>query len=209
MSNNKGFRSLVWIVSGPSGSGKTTLCEALLKDPFWRKRIVRSVSYTTRPLRPGEKEGRDYVCVPPEKFRRLRAQGAFLESEKIFGFYYATPKKAVREAAAAQKDLLLSVDVKGAQSVRSFFKKDAVSIFILPPHLGALSERLVKRSTEDKKDIAKRLKRVKIELSRMKDYDYIVVNDEFQEALNKLKSILTATRCEGDYVLHSVRKSYR
>ena len=209
MSNKKPLRHWVWIVSGPSGSGKTTLCEALLKDPALKKKIVKSVSYTTRPLRPGEREGRDYVHVSGRKFRELLARGEFLEHEKIFGSYYGTPRKAVREAAKAGKDLLLCVDVKGAATVRRFFKKESASIFVLPPHLGVLSERLQKRSTESKKDIAKRLRRVKIELSHRKDYDYVVVNDDLKEALKKLKSIVIAKRCEEGHVLHSVRKSYR
>jgi guanylate kinase len=192
MSNKapKAFR--VWIVSGPSGSGKTTLCEALLKDVFWKKRLTKSVSVTTRPRRAGEVNGEDYCFITPQAFvAGLKGRG-FLEYERIYGFYYGTPKKAVRDAQRAGKDLLLCIDVKGAQTLRRVFKKQAVSVFILPPHIKTLSERLKKRSTEGKKDIEKRLKRVKIELSLASQYDYCIVNDDFQDALKKIKAVFLA-----------------
>ncbi|HAJ57663.1 MAG TPA: guanylate kinase [Candidatus Omnitrophica bacterium] len=205
--SNRALRAFrVWIISGPSGSGKTTLTDALLKDAYWKPRLVKSVSYTTRPKRPGEVEGRDYVHIGHKDFLRLLKQRAFLEHEEIFGASYGTPKKAVEDAKKAGRDLLLCIDVKGARRVRRFFGKSAVSVFILPPHLEALNERLVKRSTESKKDIEKRLKRVKIELSLAKEYDYVVVNDDLREALKKIKAILLAKSCEGDYVLRTVGK---
>ncbi len=198
-----------WIISGPSGSGKTTLCEALLKDAFWRKRLVKSVSYTTRPLRCGEKEGRDYRHITEKRFLKLKEDGGFYESETIFGFYYGTPKKAFLDADKEGKDLLLSIDVKGARSLRNALGQKAVSIFVLPPEPKVLRQRLWRRSTEGKKDIENRLRRVKIELSFMKEYDYIVVNDDLKVALAKLKSILTAKQCEGAYVLRTIGKAYR
>jgi guanylate kinase len=197
MSNSQKKEFRVWIISGPSGSGKTTLTDALLKNDRWRSRLIRSVSYTTRLKRAGEVEGKDYTHVTPGRFRGLLKQGAFLEHEQIFGSYYGTPKKAVQDAKKAGRDLVLCIDVKGARKVRQFFGKNAVSIFILPPHVDALSERLKKRSTENKKDIEMRLKRVKIELSLAREYDYIVVNDDFSEALKKIKAILVAKSCEA------------
>ena len=196
--SNKVKRSFrAWIVSGPSGSGKTTLCEALLEDPFWGKRLLKTVSYTTRSLRPGERQGRDYRLVSKERFLVLKQQGALLESEKIFGAYYGTPKKDVWQAKRQGKDLLLCIDVKGARTVRRFFKKEATSIFILAPKEEVLLKRLKKRSTEDRDQIVRRLRRVKSEMGHAKEYDYVVVNDDFNEALNKIKSILTAKTCEG------------
>ncbi|MGE5279194.1 MAG: guanylate kinase [Deltaproteobacteria bacterium] len=180
----------MWIVSGPSGSGKTTLCEALLREKTWRRRLMRSVSCTTRRLRRGERAGRDYVPMAEKEFLRLRARGGFLESEKIFGSYYGTPRRALEEAARAGKDLLLCIDVKGARNVRRKLKKDVVSIFVVPPSIEVLMERLSRRATEGKKEIVKRLKRVKIELAYARFYDYILVNGEFREALRRLKSIL-------------------
>ena len=207
--SNKPKRSFrAWIVSGPSGSGKTSLCEALLKDPFWGQKLLKTVSYTTRALRPGEREGRDYRSISKERFLVLKKQGALLESEKIFGAYYGTPKKDVTLARRQGKDLLMCIDVKGARTVRRFFKEEAASIFILAPKEEILSKRLKKRSTEGRAQINHRLRRVKSEMRRMKEYDYVVVNDDFNEALGKIKSILTAKTCEGTYVVRSIRKAY-
>jgi len=191
---------LVWIVSGPSGSGKTTLCEALLKEKFWRDRLLRSVSYTTRPLRKGERGGRDYVRVTQKRFLALKAHGGLLESERIFGSYYGTPRQVLDDARRAGKDALLCIDVKGAQTVRRRLKKRAASIFVVPPTIEILMDRLRRRSTEEKKEIVRRLKRVRIELSYARFYDYVLVNGDFREALRNLKSILLAKRCEGVYV---------
>lgn len=196
MLNKTKAKDRIWIVSGPSGSGKTTLCDALLKDPFWGRRLLKSVSYTTRPKRSGEVEGKDYVHISREKFMEFLRRRSFLEHERIFDHYYGTPKKAVLDAAKAGRGLILCIDVKGARTVRRFFKQKAVSIFILPPHLEALTQRLRARSTESKKDIEKRLKRVKIELSQAKEYDYCVVNDDLGEALARLKAIFMAKECE-------------
>jgi guanylate kinase len=190
-SKKKSFAPRVWIVSGPSGSGKTTLCLGLLKDPFWKKRLLRSVSVTTRVLRPGEKQGRDYTRIPEPEFRALLKKRAFLEHEKIFDAYYGTPRAITERARQEHKDVLLCIDVKGAQTVRRRLGRTRVrSIFVETPCTGTLAQRLRRRSTEDKKDIEKRLRRVKIEFSHRKDYDYIVVNDVFKKALKKMKLIL-------------------
>jgi guanylate kinase len=191
---------LVWIVSGPSGSGKTTLCEALLKSACWRRRILRSVSLTTRALRKGEKAGRDYVPVSEGRFLRLRARGGLLESEKIFGRYYGTPRTILEEARRQGKDVLLCIDVKGAQAVRRRLRRNVATIFVVPPTIELLLERLRRRSTEDKKEIVRRLKRVKMELAYARFYDYVLVNGDFRRALREFKSILLAKRCEGAYV---------
>ncbi|HQP91056.1 MAG TPA: guanylate kinase [Candidatus Omnitrophota bacterium] len=188
--SSKEKKSRIWILSGPSGSGKTTLCEGLLKDPFLKKRLIKSVSCTTRPARKGEVKGKDYCHVSREEFLKLLKKRAFLEHEEIFGFFYGTPKTVVEEARKRSKDLLLCIDVKGARTVRRYFGKRALSIFIAPPDLKVLVKRLKGRSTESKKDIEKRLKRVKIELSFAREYDYIVVNDDLKVALKKIKSII-------------------
>ncbi len=191
---------LVWIVSGPSGSGKTTLCDALLKERFWRDRLLKSVSYTTRALRQGERAGRDYVRVTPRRFLALKACGGLLESERIFGSYYGTPRKVLGDARRAGKDVLLCIDVKGAQTLRRRLKKRAASIFVVPPTIEILMDRLRRRSTEGKKEIVRRLKRVKIELSYARFYDYILVNGDFRAALRSFKSILRTKRPEGSVI---------
>jgi guanylate kinase len=210
MSNKALQGPRVWIVSGPSGSGKSTLCAALLRDPFWKKRLLRSVSVTTRPLRPQEKQGTDYTRISEAAFLGLLKKKALLEHEKIFGAYYGTPRAVLARAAREKKDVLLCIDVKGAQNVRrSLGRSRVASIFVVTPRIQALKRRLCRRSTEGKKDIEKRLKRVKIELSHMGQYDYIVVNDVFDEALNQMKAILKAKLCEGDHVLRTIGTSYR
>lgn len=199
MLNKKRPQPVIWVVSGPSGSGKTSLCQALLEDARLRERFVRSVSFTTRPMRPGEKDGQDYRHITKEEFLKLRRQGAFLETQKVFDFYYGTPKTALSSAERAGRDLLLSIDVKGTERLRRVFgKARVVSVFILPPHAAALAERLARRSTENKKDIQKRLERVKMELACAKKYDYVIVNDRFADALEKIMAILTAKECEAD-----------
>lgn len=206
MSNRPFRKPRVWIVSGPSGSGKTTLCAALFQDPFWKKRLLRSVSVTTRPLRPQEKQGRDYVGISEAAFLGLLKKKALLEHEKIFGAYYGTPRAVLDRAGRQKKDVLLCIDVKGAQAVRRGLGGARVTaIFVVTPRIQALKRRLCRRSTEGKKDIEKRLKRVKIELSHIREYDYIVVNDVFDEALSQMKAILTAKLCEvkGGYDLAS------
>lgn len=201
MLNRRRPAPLLWIVSGPSGSGKTSLCRALLEDPGLRRLLLRSVSCTTRPRRPGEKNGEDYRHISREEFRRLDGRGAFLETQRVFDFHYGTPKASLEAAARAGKDLLLSIDVKGARRIRRMFgKKRVVSIFILPPHVEALGERLRRRSTENKKDIAKRLRRVEEEILHAPCYDYVIVNDNFGEALAKIKAIMIAKDCEAEYL---------
>jgi guanylate kinase len=209
MSNELAAGPVVWIVSGPSGSGKTTLCTALLKDPVWRRRLRKSVSYTTRPPRAGEVEGRDYCHVTKKTFLALMKRRAFLEYEKIFGSYYGTPKKILAEAETRGQDVLLSIDVKGAATVRRALKGRARSIFIMPPDRSTLLKRLTRRSTETKKEIENRLKRVKIEVLRAKEYDYIVVNDDLKKAVRALKAILTAVRRKRAYGLRSAGKTDR
>lgn len=206
MSSRAQKSQLIWIVSGPSGSGKTTLCEALLQEDYWQKRLKRSISCTTRPARPGEQEGKDYYFISDKRFLALKKKNAFLEQEKIFGFYYGTPKKAILDAKRLDRDALLCIDVKGARVVKKALKKNTVSVFVMAPGLNALVERLRKRSTENKKNIEKRIRRVKMELSYASDYDYVIINDNFKEALNKIKAVLTAKRCEGEHVLHSIGK---
>ena len=189
-------RPCVWIISGPSGSGKTTLTRALLKDPAFRRRVLKSVSCTTRPRRASEKEGKDYFHLTEPEFRRRMKRGAFLEHEKIFGYFYGTPKAMWAQARRKGRDLLLCIDVKGAGQVKALLKGRAVSVFVMPSGIGSLRQRLRQRSTENSQDMARRLARVKMELSFIKDYDYVVLNDDFDKALADLKSLMRSRRCK-------------
>lgn len=181
----------IFIISAPSGCGKTTLCRELLKLD---NKLTRSISVTTRPRRAGEKHGRDYYFTSKANFKRGIKQNRFLEWTRTYGWYYGTPKKFVQALLRKGRDVLLSIDVKGAMKVKRRYC-DAVLIFILPPCKKELRKRLMRRASDDKKEIQKRLKIVNRELRFANRYDYNVVNDNVVEAVGKLKAILTAERC--------------
>ena len=189
---------VLWVVSGPSGSGKTTLCNRLLLDK--KLGIVRSVSLTTRPLRSGEKNYKDYIFVSREVFLKKIKNREFLEWKKVFGNLYGTSKKFVASLSNKNKDVLLCIDVKGAGEIKKKFPKKSILIFIVPPSAQELARRTRKRAREDKAEIKKRLAFAKTELTCAKRYDYIIVNDSFIKALKELKSIIIAKRLEN--VIH-------
>jgi len=177
------------ILSGPSGSGKTTLYQKLLKDPRFRKTIIRSVSLTTRPPRPNEKDGRDYFFVSRKKFAYKKKAGHLLESQKVFQDYYGTPLKPVREALRQGKNVLLAIDVKGARIVRRKIP-GCLMIFVKPPSLVALKNRLAKRGTEKAADLNGRLARARMEIHQAADYDYALINDDLAVCYRRLQGIL-------------------
>jgi guanylate kinase len=195
--------SVLWVVSGPSGSGKTTLCSKLLEKGLG---IVRSISCTTRSVRKGEKNHRDYIFISKETFLEKIKNGDFLEWKSVFGNLYGTPKSPILKALKNNKDVLLSIDVKGAMEVKKQFPRRSVFIFVLPPNEKELAKRSQKRARESKAEIRRRLVFVKSELSFAKKYDYILVNDDFSKALKNLKSIIIAKGLEND--LHTARKTY-
>lgn len=196
--------SLLWVVSGPSGSGKTTLCSRLLRKK--NLDIVRSVSFTTRPLKKGEKNLRDYVFVSKGEFLKKIKRGELIEWQEVFGNLYGTPKKSVYELMTRNKDVILCIDVKGALEIKKKFPKKSVFIFVVPPNEKVLIERTHTRAREDKKEIQRRLAFAKTELSFAKEYNYIIVNDDLTKAIRELESIIIAKRLEN--VLHSVRKNH-
>ncbi len=179
------------IISGPSGSGKTTLYKKLLASKKFKKRLVRSVSITTRPKRKGEKHGRDYLFVSLKMFAHKKRSGHFLESEQVFGNYYGTPNKNVQTLLRAGKNVLLCIDVKGAKSVCRKFPK-AATIFIKTTSLAVLAARLKGRGSEQKSVVAQRLKTAKKELREAKKYKYVVINDHLRVAYGKLEVIIAS-----------------
>lgn len=181
---------MIFVVSAPSGCGKTSLIKALLKNS---KNLVRSVSFTTRPPRRGERKGVDYNFISDDEFRKRLKQKGFLEWSKPFGHYYATPKDFVEKNINRGKDVILSLDVKGALFFRKNFK-NAVLIYVLPPSLKALKDRLIHRSTDSLREVLKRLSFAKKDILNLKSYDYAVVNNNFSEAVKRLKAILNAER---------------
>ena len=177
------------IISGPSGSGKTTLHKMLLNSPELKGKLVKSISVTTRPMRDGEKHGKDYLFVTLKKFQYKIKAGHFLEWQKVFDNYYGTPKKNVRELLKAGKHVLLCIDVKGARVVHRIFP-DAISIFIKTPSVAILEKRLEKRAqdTHDSKEL--RLKIAQQELAQAKYYDHRIVNDRLETAYRQLEDIV-------------------
>jgi guanylate kinase len=181
----------LFMVVAPSGAGKSTLVNALLaQDPA----IRLSISYTTRPPRPGEQDGREYHFAAVEEFLQRREAGEFLESAEVHGNYYGTSRIWIKEQMKAGTDVLLEIDWQGAQQVRRQFPH-AVGIFILPPSIGALEERLHKRGQDDHQVITRRILAAGGEIAHASEFEYVIINHEFATALSELTSIVRATRC--------------
>ncbi|WP_029408557.1 guanylate kinase [Thiomicrorhabdus sp. Milos-T2] len=180
----------LYIVSAPSGAGKTSLVSKLIEQD---SRIVVSVSSTTRDIRPGEKNGVNYHFLSVEAFNEKIAEGDFLEHAQVFDNFYGTSKSAVEEQLKARKDVILEIDWQGAQQVRKLMP-EAISIFILPPSREELRKRLNNRGTDSEEIIERRMRDAISEMSHYDEFDYIVVNNNFEIALNKLQSIFTANR---------------
>lgn len=181
---------LLLIVSAPSGAGKTSLVAALLeRDP----QLVVSVSHTTRRRRPKERDGVNYHFVDQPRFQAMAEAGEFLEHAEVFGNRYGTSVAAVDAERRSGRDVILEIDFQGAGQVRARFA-DAVSVFILPPSTEALQNRLMGRGEDDDSVIRERLAKARWEMSHYADYDYLLVNDDFSEALAELACIVRAER---------------
>ena len=183
-------KGLLLVISAPSGAGKSTLCLALAEN---RPEVWVSISCTTRPPRPGEENGRDYNFLSPEEFEKRLKAGEFIETARVHDYMYGTLKKPVDDALAAGKDVALNIDTQGARSVKAHFP-DCVRTFILPPSWPVLEERLRKRAQDGPDVIAKRLANARGEIGHLAEYDYVVVNDRLQDALDDLLSILRAEK---------------
>lgn len=178
------------IITAPSGAGKTTLVRGLLERD---RQVQLSISYTTRAPRPGEQDGREYHFVDVAAFRTLRDRGEFLEWAEVHGNYYATSKVWIREQIAADRDILLEIDWQGAQQVRKVFP-DAVGVFVLPPSLEALEERLRGRGTDNDDVIARRLLGARGEMRHVGEFDYVILNNELQNAIDDFVAVVRAAR---------------
>lgn len=176
----------VFILSAPSGGGKSSLARALAKNC---DRVMTSVSHTTRNIRPGETDGVDYNFVDVDTFERMIAGGDFVEYANVFGQYYGTSRDAIVGNLAAGKSVVLDIDWQGARQVRDAFK-DAVSIYILPPSLEVLAERLSARGREDDKQLQERLSKASSEMSHFNEYDYLMINTHFEDALLELENLV-------------------
>ncbi len=189
----------LFVISAPSGSGKTTLCHKLIRRLGrlgGRRKLVRSVSATTRRPRRGERSGRDYFFISPAEFQRRKQDNQFLEWAQVLGSSYGTPREYVEQHINRGDDVLLSIDVQGALTIKKK-ARNAVFIFLTTPSFAELNQRLRQRSTEDSLEIARRLKLAKREMGFIKEYDYVVVNDKINQALARLKTIIEFERKKG------------
>lgn len=186
-------RGLIFILSGPSGSGKTTLASRILEEPALKGKIARSISFTTRPKRTGERDKKDYFFISEEQFRASRKAKKILEWTKYIGYYYATPREQVEKQLKKGKGVILCLDVKGAFAVRRLYPKDTVTIFVMPPFLKELRKRIIGRSHNTRQDeIKQRLQLARKEMRKARKYDYCLVNKDLFKAAAGLKKIILA-----------------
>ena len=183
-------KGTLFIISAPSGAGKTSLLKKLVADEL---NLMVSVSHTTRKMRPGENNGVDYHFVEPAAFKFMIEAGAFLEHAQVFDNFYGTSQQHVEQQLQAGKDVILEIDWQGARQVRKLIA-DAQSIFILPPSSAVLRQRLEARAQDDKAVIDRRMRDAVSEMSHYAEFDYLVVNDNFDEALQQLRCIMRANR---------------
>ncbi len=181
-------KPILVVISGPSGAGKTTIIKAVLSR---RKDLIFSVSCTTRPRRPGEVHGKDYFFITEQEFRKMIERDEFIEWAEVHGHLYGTPRKFIDKAFKEGKSVLLDIDVQGAMKVMETFS-DGVFIFVAPPSMEDLEKRLRKRGTESDEDIKRRLEDAKWELGFMERFEYLIINDDLDDAIDKLNSIITA-----------------
>jgi len=184
-------RGLMLVLSSPSGAGKTTLSRKLLDMD---REVVLSVSVTTRKMRPGERDGRDYHFIDRRRFDALVEKNELLEWAEVFDNYYGTPRQPVMDALAAGRDVLFDVDWQGTQQLRDRAANDLVSIFVLPPSIPELEERLKRRAQDDYETIHRRMAKAADEMSHWAEYDYVVINRELDQAFADVSAILAAER---------------
>ncbi len=182
-------RGLLLVVSSPSGAGKTTLCNRL-RDEF--RRLEFSVSHTTRPPRPGETNGVEYTFTPKEEFQEMVSRDEFAEYAMVHGNMYGTLASRVRESIDSGRDLLFDIDYQGGRELRSKFREDLVSVFILPPSIRELERRLRSRNTDSEDVIARRVRVAREELKHYAEYDFLIMNEELEQAYDALRSVYLA-----------------
>jgi guanylate kinase len=185
----------LFIISSPSGAGKSSLLSALLSRYNSDGRMALSVSHTTRAMRPGEENGVHYHFVSKDEFQALIARDAFFEWAEVFGNYYGTSKELIEQALAQGIDVFLDIDWQGARQIRELYS-ETQSIFVLPPSLPVLEQRLIGRGQDSDEVIAKRMAQAVSEMSHYPEYDYLIINDDFELALQQLQAIVLAGRAK-------------
>jgi guanylate kinase len=184
-------RGIMFVLSSPSGAGKTSIAKKLLELELG---LVPSISVTTRPRRPGEVDGQDYVFVTPDHFNDMVAREEFLEYAEVFGHSYGTPKKQVLDALACGKDVIFDIDWQGTQQLAQLARSDLVSVFILPPSTQELERRLKGRAQDEASVVQRRMADAATEMSHWAEYDYVVINKELCASVHQAQAILTAER---------------
>ena len=187
-------RGMLIVVSSPSGGGKGTLIDRVLQTV---PDVSYSVSYTTRPPRAGEQNGREYFFVPTADFEEMIRQGEFLEWANVYGHLYGTSSSQVERERAAGRDIILEIDVQGAESVRGLID-DAVTVFILPPSFELLRNRLVARGTDSPEDLERRLSGAPAEVEQYRHFQYLILNDDINRASAQLASVIYAERARRE-----------
>lgn len=184
-------KGLIFVISGPSGSGKTTLREKLLKGKKLKGLLVKSISFTTRLKRTGERQGRDYFFISEQEFKKRLKAKKIIEWTRYLGYYYATPKDFIGEQLAKGRNMVLCLDPLGAAAMKKLFPENTVTIFILPPSIKDLQERIIGRCCRTKaEEILKRMELAQQELLESRRYDYCVVNSDLKQAARELKNIV-------------------
>lgn len=188
-------RGLMLVLSSPSGAGKSTISRALLAK---HDDLTMSVSATTRPMRPGEVEGKDYIFVDTETFQDMIEKREFLEHAKVFDNYYGTPRGPVEDSLKAGNDVLFDVDWQGTQQLRQNARDDLVSIFILPPSIAELESRLYSRAQDSEEVVKARMSKATSEMSHWAEYDYIIVNEDIDLSVAQAEAVLKAERLKRE-----------
>lgn len=183
------------VLSSPSGAGKTSISRKILEQV---DDIELSISITTRPRRPAEAEGKDYFFVDQQEFKDSAENGELLEYAHVFGHYYGTPKAQIYEQLNNGIDVLFDIEWQGTQQLKQAAREDVVSIFILPPTLKALEERLSLRAQDSEETVQKRMSMAEQEMSHWPEYDYVIVNNDFEKSVEHVRSILLAERLKRD-----------
>lgn len=184
-------RGILLVLSSPSGAGKTTITRALVeREPH----LTLSVSVTTRPRRAGEIDGKDYRFVDPVRFEKMVHDGDLLEHATVFGYSYGTPRGPLMAAIESGRDIITDIDWQGTQQLQAKIGADLVSVFILPPSMAALEARLKSRAQDSDEVVRGRMAKSSEELSHWDAYDYVVVNDDFEDSVRRVEAILTAER---------------
>ena len=184
-------RGFMFILSSPSGAGKTTIASKLLESS---SDLVLSVSFTTRPKRKSEVDGEDYYFVDHNTFETMVKTNQFIEHAKVFGHYYGTPRASIEKELSQGKDILFDIDWQGAQQMRQSASGDVVTVFILPPSMQALEERLRRRDEDSEEVVNHRMDKAAEEMSHWGEYSYVVINNDLEQSVEHVKSILTSER---------------